>query len=125
MTYIALLIREARTESEVLVPSPPPPSAHRNFNPTQPHDDPIHVSHICFAFQSQALTGPVKLLFPRPGAIPGDFPWQILGLGDVAIPGLLACLALVRRGWDDNGGCALMLVRGVGWRWWVFAGMCR
>jgi len=43
---------------------------------------------------SQALTGPIKLLFPRPGIIPGDFPWQILGLGDIAIPGLLACLAL-------------------------------
>lgn len=33
-------------------------------------------------------------MFPRFGAIPGDFPYTILGLGDIAIPGLLACLAL-------------------------------
>ncbi|CAG9461850.1 unnamed protein product [Pedinophyceae sp. YPF-701] len=43
---------------------------------------------------SDLITGPIKLEFPRFGAIPGDYPWSILGLGDIAIPGLLACLAL-------------------------------
>lgn len=34
-------------------------------------------------------------MFPRPGDImPGSYPFQILGLGDIAIPGLLAGLAL-------------------------------
>jgi minor histocompatibility antigen H13 len=46
---------------------------------------------------SDAVTGPTRLLFPR---IPGgggeaaDFPFSLLGLGDIALPGLLAALAL-------------------------------
>ncbi|KAI8472925.1 MAG: peptidase A22B, signal peptide peptidase [Monoraphidium minutum] len=46
---------------------------------------------------SDAVTGPTRLLFPR---VPGgggeapDFPFSLLGLGDVALPGLLAALAL-------------------------------
>jgi len=47
---------------------------------------------------SDQLTGPIKLLFPRPGTDvlteAGFYPFQLLGLGDVALPGLLACLAL-------------------------------
>jgi len=43
---------------------------------------------------SDLITGPIKLEFPRYGALPGDYPWSILGLGDIAIPGLLAALAL-------------------------------
>ncbi|KAL4439828.1 hypothetical protein ABPG75_002829 [Micractinium tetrahymenae] len=46
---------------------------------------------------SEVVTGPIRLLFPRiPGSIgeAADFPFSLLGLGDVAIPGLLACLAL-------------------------------
>ena len=46
---------------------------------------------------SDIVTGPMRLLYPR---IPGgtseaaDFPFSLLGLGDIAVPGLLACLAL-------------------------------
>jgi minor histocompatibility antigen H13 len=46
---------------------------------------------------SEMLTGPTRLLFPK---IPGSmgeasfFPFSLLGLGDIAIPGLLCCLAL-------------------------------
>ncbi|GBF93215.1 signal peptide peptidase [Raphidocelis subcapitata] len=46
---------------------------------------------------SDQVTGPTRLLFPR---IPGgggeaaDFPFSLLGLGDVCLPGLLAALAL-------------------------------
>ncbi len=46
---------------------------------------------------SDVLTGPTRLLFPK---IPGGmgeasfFPFSLLGLGDIAIPGLLCCLAL-------------------------------
>ena len=46
---------------------------------------------------SDVLTGPTRLLFPK---IPGGmgeasfFPYSLLGLGDIAIPGLLCCLAL-------------------------------
>ncbi|EFN51135.1 hypothetical protein CHLNCDRAFT_141337 [Chlorella variabilis] len=46
---------------------------------------------------SEVVTGPIRLLFPRiPGSIgeAADFPFSLLGLGDIAIPGLLACLAL-------------------------------
>ncbi|KAI7839759.1 hypothetical protein COHA_006563 [Chlorella ohadii] len=46
---------------------------------------------------SDVVTGPIRLLFPRiPGSIgeAANFPFSLLGLGDVAIPGLLACLAL-------------------------------
>ncbi|PSC69300.1 signal peptide peptidase [Micractinium conductrix] len=46
---------------------------------------------------SEVVTGPIRLLFPRiPGSIgeAAQFPYSLLGLGDVAIPGLLACLAL-------------------------------
>jgi minor histocompatibility antigen H13 len=46
---------------------------------------------------SDIITGPMRLLYPR---LPGgtgeatDFPFSLLGLGDIAVPGLLACLAL-------------------------------
>jgi minor histocompatibility antigen H13 len=46
---------------------------------------------------SDVMTGPTRLLFPK---IPGSmgeasfFPFALLGLGDIAIPGLLCCLAL-------------------------------
>lgn len=47
---------------------------------------------------SDQLTGPIKLLFPRPELDllqeGGSYPFELLGLGDVALPGLLACLAL-------------------------------
>ncbi|GAB4823645.1 hypothetical protein N2152v2_010691 [Parachlorella kessleri] len=46
---------------------------------------------------SDVLTGPIRLLFPRiPGSVTeaSFFPFSLLGLGDVAVPGLLACLAL-------------------------------
>ena len=48
---------------------------------------------------SDAFQGPFRLLFPRfedplnPQPI-GSLPFSLLGLGDVAVPGLLACLAL-------------------------------
>jgi hypothetical protein len=51
---------------------------------------------------SDAFTGPFRLIFPRwealvqPGAT-GDFPFSLLGLGDVAVPGLLICLMLKVR----------------------------
>ncbi|KAK9800209.1 hypothetical protein WJX73_009552 [Symbiochloris irregularis] len=45
---------------------------------------------------SNILTGPVRLLFPRAvGAGEArNFPFALLGLGDIAVPGLLAGLAL-------------------------------
>jgi len=47
---------------------------------------------------SSQLNGPIKLLFPRTEAQifseGGSYPFELLGLGDVALPGLLACLAL-------------------------------
>ncbi len=47
---------------------------------------------------SDVLTGPTRLLFPKiPGSMGGEaafFPFSLLGLGDIAIPGLLCCLAL-------------------------------
>jgi minor histocompatibility antigen H13 len=46
---------------------------------------------------SDAISGPTRLLFPRPPGSTGEassFPFSLLGLGDVAVPGLLACLAL-------------------------------
>ncbi|WIA37495.1 hypothetical protein OEZ86_014409 [Tetradesmus obliquus] len=46
---------------------------------------------------SDMIVGPTRLLFPRaPGGIgeAADFPFSLLGLGDIAIPGLLAGLAL-------------------------------
>ena len=58
---------------------------------------------------SDAVTGPTRLLFPR---VPGgggeaaNFPFSLLGLGDVAIPGLLAALALrydASRRWGARG----------------------
>ena len=51
---------------------------------------------------SESFTGPFRLIFPRwesimqPGA-GGDFPFSLLGLGDVAVPGLLICLMLKVR----------------------------
>ncbi|KAG1653557.1 hypothetical protein FOA52_006966 [Chlamydomonas sp. UWO 241] len=46
---------------------------------------------------SDIFTGPIRILFPRaPGGIgeASGFQFSLLGLGDIAIPGLLACLAL-------------------------------
>ncbi|PNH00622.1 Minor histocompatibility antigen H13, partial [Tetrabaena socialis] len=50
---------------------------------------------------SELISGPTRLLFPRiPGggstaeAAAAAFPFSLLGLGDIAVPGLLACLAL-------------------------------
>lgn len=46
---------------------------------------------------SNVLVGPTRLIFPRiPGSMgeASSFPFSLLGLGDVAVPGLLACLAL-------------------------------
>jgi len=48
---------------------------------------------------SDAFRGPFRLLFPRFEDVlnpppPGALPFSLLGLGDVAVPGLLACLAL-------------------------------
>lgn len=46
---------------------------------------------------SDMITGPTRLLFPRGAGGVGegsDYPFSLLGLGDVAIPGLLACLSL-------------------------------
>lgn len=46
---------------------------------------------------SDAVVGPTRLLFPRiPGSLgeASSFPFALLGLGDIAIPGLLCCLAL-------------------------------
>lgn len=56
---------------------------------------------------SDAFTGPFRLIFPRwetlvqPGAS-GDFPFSLLGLGDVAVPGLLICLMLKVRSRECN-----------------------
>ena len=46
---------------------------------------------------SNVLVGPTRLIFPKiPGTVgeASNFPFALLGLGDVAVPGLLACLAL-------------------------------
>lgn len=47
---------------------------------------------------STQLNAPTRLLFPRvpSGRISeaATFPYSLLGLGDIAVPGLLACLAL-------------------------------
>ncbi|KAG2490650.1 hypothetical protein HYH03_011040 [Edaphochlamys debaryana] len=50
---------------------------------------------------SDLITGPTRILFPRIAgggstmeAAAASFPFSLLGLGDIAIPGLLACLAL-------------------------------
>ena len=48
---------------------------------------------------SGSFKGPFRLLFPRFEDVlnpppPGVIPFSLLGLGDVAVPGLLACLAL-------------------------------
>jgi len=46
---------------------------------------------------SEVITGPSRLLFPRELGGVGEasaYPYSLLGLGDVALPGLLACLAL-------------------------------
>jgi hypothetical protein len=61
---------------------------------------------------SDQVTGPTRLLFPR---IPGgggeaaSFPFSLLGLGDVCLPGLLAALALrydASRRWGEGRGRA-------------------
>lgn len=46
---------------------------------------------------SDVMTGPTRLIFPKiPGSMgeASSFPFALLGLGDIAIPGLLCCLAL-------------------------------
>jgi minor histocompatibility antigen H13 len=53
---------------------------------------------------SDQIVGPTRLLFPRASGGPAtaeaalregaSFPFSLLGLGDVAVPGLLACLSL-------------------------------
>eukprot|EP01023_Acetabularia_acetabulum_P067625 TRINITY_DN9362_c0_g1_i5.p1 TRINITY_DN9362_c0_g1~~TRINITY_DN9362_c0_g1_i5.p1 ORF type:complete len:493 (-),score=74.17 TRINITY_DN9362_c0_g1_i5:47-1525(-) len=46
---------------------------------------------------SNILQGPTRIMFPKAlgsGGEAGSFPFAILGLGDVAVPGLLGCLAL-------------------------------
>ena len=48
---------------------------------------------------SDSFRGPFRLLFPRYDDVldpiaPGVLPYSLLGLGDVAVPGLLACVAL-------------------------------
>eukprot|EP01024_Parvocaulis_polyphysoides_P017632 TRINITY_DN17790_c2_g2_i4.p1 TRINITY_DN17790_c2_g2~~TRINITY_DN17790_c2_g2_i4.p1 ORF type:complete len:502 (-),score=66.56 TRINITY_DN17790_c2_g2_i4:231-1736(-) len=46
---------------------------------------------------SDMLQGPTRLMFPKAlgsGGEAASFPFAILGLGDVAVPGLLGCLAL-------------------------------
>lgn len=46
---------------------------------------------------SDIMNGPTRLLFPKiPGSVgeAASFPFSLLGLGDIAIPGLFACLAL-------------------------------
>ena len=48
---------------------------------------------------SESFQGPFRLLFPRFDDVlnpppPGILPFSLLGLGDVAVPGLLACLAV-------------------------------
>ena len=48
---------------------------------------------------SESFQGPFRLIFPRFDDVlnpppPGVPPYSLLGLGDVAVPGLLACLAL-------------------------------
>ncbi|GMH33353.1 hypothetical protein BSKO_01187 [Bryopsis sp. KO-2023] len=46
---------------------------------------------------SNLIEGPFKLLFPRAVGGMGEgagYPFSLLGLGDVAVPGFLACLAL-------------------------------
>lgn len=48
---------------------------------------------------SESFQGPFRLLFPRFDDVldpprPGGLAFSLLGLGDVAVPGLLACLAL-------------------------------
>jgi minor histocompatibility antigen H13 len=43
---------------------------------------------------SDIIVGPTRLLFPRaPGGVgeAADFPYSLLGLGDIAIPGELCC----------------------------------
>jgi len=49
---------------------------------------------------SDSFTGPFRLLFPRwetvvdPNLAESGFPFSLLGLGDIAVPGLLVCLML-------------------------------
>lgn len=57
---------------------------------------------------SDLVAGPTRILFPRVAgggstaeAAAAAFPFSLLGLGDIAIPGLLACLALR---WGQGAG---------------------
>lgn len=80
----------------ISVPPLPPttpthPATHRPRTPTHAHTR--RPRPAC----ADVLTGPVRLLFPRIPDSVGEasfFPFSLLGLGDVAVPGLLACLAL-------------------------------
>ena len=51
------------------------------------------------------INGPIKLLFPRTGALPGDpKPHALLGLGDIVLPGIFLALLLrfdLRRAGGD------------------------
>ena len=61
---------------------------------------------------SDSLVGPTRLIFPRVPGSAGEassFPFSLLGLGDVAVPGLLACLALRY----DASRCVDMRARGM------------
>lgn len=61
---------------------------------------------------SDSLVGPTRLIFPRIAGSAGEaasFPFSLLGLGDVAVPGLLACLALRY----DASRCVDMRARGM------------
>lgn len=58
---------------------------------------------------SDIIMGPTRLLFPRELNGMGeakDFPFSLLGLGDVAIPGFLVCLALRYDRWRGGSGAA-------------------
>jgi minor histocompatibility antigen H13 len=49
------------------------------------------------ATSTDVMNGPTRLIFPKiPGSMgeASSFPFALLGLGDIAIPGLLCCLAL-------------------------------
>ena len=68
-----------------------------------PHFSPGGENVMLTVATSDQIVGPTRLLFPRAGGAAtaaaamregAAFPFSLLGLGDVAVPGLLACLAL-------------------------------
>jgi minor histocompatibility antigen H13 len=56
---------------------------------------------------SDIITGPTRLLFPRgPGSVgeAADFPYSLLGLGDIAIPGrAISCHQVNKKGMRQVG----------------------